>query len=327
MASSSTPSATPPTPAPGAAAATYLASLHVPGDPVILPNIWDIASLNTVLSLNTKQDRPVKALATASFAIAESLGLKDEDLSLGANLIRIGTLMPRIRAAGIPLSVDIQDGYGDRLDEVVRAVVRLGAAGANVEDLLPPERDATVVVVKGKDGKEGRRNRLYSLEEQVSRLKRVKQVAAEAGCPDFVLNARCDVFSPASQFATTPTPTVTQHDDHLNASPEQLKEAVTRGKAYLSAGATTVYFWGGATRGLRNQEVEELVRALGGRINVKQGMAKGLVGKAEEFENALSVEELAEMGVARISLGPGLWVAAKEAVLQTAERVVSGGGV
>ncbi|KAI0487779.1 phosphoenolpyruvate phosphomutase-domain-containing protein [Xylaria cf. heliscus] len=276
---------------PATTSAAHFAALHAPGNPLVVPNIWDLASLKSVLSLNSSSSSssstsplPVKAIATASYAIAESLGLADADLSAGANLIRISQLAPRVRAAGLPLTVDIQDGYGARLDDVVAGVVRAGAAGANVEDL----RD---------DGK------LWDCGEQVERLKRVIRVAAENGCHGFVVNARCDVLCPWSPRDGRPG-----EEDRL------LAEAVRRGKAYLEAGATTVFVWGGP-RGLRDEEIRTLVREFGGRLAVK--LAVG--------EKGLTVRELADMGVARISVGPMLFLAAGRTVREGAERIVGGG--
>ncbi|KAI0419609.1 phosphoenolpyruvate phosphomutase-domain-containing protein [Xylaria grammica] len=275
---------------PTAASAAHFASLHVPGNPLVLPNIWDLSSLNTVLSLNASSHEtppPVAAVATASYAIAATLGLADADLSSGANLIRIRQLAPRVRAAGLPLTVDIQDGYGDRLGEIVGAVVGAGAVGANVEDLR------------------GDGEALWSLEEQVRRLKRVLEVAAENGCKGFVVNARCDVFNLAWS----------KGDESGGGDEALLREVIRRGKAYLEAGATTVFVWGGAGRGVRDHEIRTLVEEFGGRLAVKLG----------EGENALSVRELTDIGVARISVGPSLYLAGNKAVREVAGRIVQGG--
>jgi len=273
----------------------------------VIPNIWDLSSLNTVLSLNTPSSpsspnhAPVKAIATASFAIAASLGLTDDQLSLGANLIRISSLAPHVRKAGLPLTVDIQDAYGEKLEDVVAAVVRTGAVGANVEDLRGDVDES------GK-GEEGSTSLLWSLEEQVTRIRRVLEVAAENGCPDFVVNARCDVMTPASH----PSQFHSEVDDTA-----LLNETIRRGKAYLSAGATTVFVWGGPSRGLRDHEIRTLVQEFGGRLAVKLGSGK----------DVLSVKQLAEMGVARISVGPELYRAALRAVREAAEGIVNGGNL
>lgn len=260
-------------------------ALHQPSNPLILPNIWDPASLRAVLSLNSPSSTPVKAVATASFAIADSLGLKDEDLSLEQNLARLAEVAPIAVQAGVPISVDLQDGYGERIVEAVRRAGELGASGANIEDSVPEEG------LKGGVGKA-----LYPVDVQVKRLRDALRAAPE----DFVVNARCDVFR------LEPPP--------VDGDDEAMQEAMARGKAYLEAGATTVFYWGGA-RGLRTEEVERLVRELGGMVAVKMG------GK----EGDMSAAELGAIGVARISVGPELYRLGMKAVRDGAERLLAGG--
>ncbi|KAF9874936.1 hypothetical protein CkaCkLH20_07630 [Colletotrichum karsti] len=270
--------------------ARELKELHTPSKPIILSNVWDLASLSAILSLNTAEDKPVKAIATASWAIAATLGVKDEDLTLEQNLAAIGQIAPGVRAAGLPLTVDIQDGYGENIEEVVKQVIRLGAVGANIEDSIP-----SAGFDKGVEGS------LYDPDEQVNRLKRALAAAKEVGCPDFVINARCDVFR-------LEQPAV---DDDEKA----LEEGINRGREYLEAGAKTVFYWGGGNRGLRTSEVKVLVRELGGRVAVKLG----------DQPDALSTEELGNIGVARISVGPSLYHVAMNAMKQAAKRILSGG--
>ncbi|KAI3540321.1 hypothetical protein CABS01_11492 [Colletotrichum abscissum] len=270
--------------------AQELKRLHVPASPVIFANVWDLASLNAIISLNTTDSKPVKAIATASWAIAATVGVKDEDLELEQNMAAIGQLAPAAKAAGLPLSVDLQDGYGDLIDEVVTEVVTLGASGANIEDSIP-----SAGFEKGIEGS------LYGVDTQVARLESALEAAREAGCPDFVLNARCDVFRLEPYCAT---------DDE-----SVLVEAVKRGRAYLEAGATTVFFWGGSGRGLRTSEVRVLVKELGGRVAVKLG----------DRADSLSTKELGEIGVARISVGPSLYLVAMNAVKESARRILDGG--
>ncbi|KAK3191500.1 hypothetical protein K4F52_002315 [Lecanicillium sp. MT-2017a] len=269
--------------------AKALRALHVPGKPLVLPNIWDEASLRTLLSLNTPSSQTVRAVATASWAVAAARGAADEDLTFEQNLDAIRAVAPVCVAASVPLSTDLQDGYGARVAEVVSAVVSAGAHGANMEDCY-------LDVGHGK-GIEGS---LYPLDEQVSRIKTALKAAADAGCPDFALNARCDVFK---------LDEATGLDDET-----RMKEALARGKAYLEAGATTVFFWGGM-RGLRTAEVKRLVDELGGKVAVLLTRKDG----------GHSVAELAEIGVARISVGPSLYLFAMDAVKKTAERILGGG--
>jgi 2-methylisocitrate lyase-like PEP mutase family enzyme len=287
--------------------ATTLKALHVPSHPIVFANIYDPASTTALLSLNTppptsqephpataptpSSSKPlVRAVATASYAIAASLGIADEDLTLEQNISAIRAISPLVRAAGLPLSVDLQDGYGEQLDFAVREAIRAGAVGANIEDSYP-ERGFGVGL-----------SAFRECEAQCGRIRRILEVARGEGVGDFVVNARTDVF-------------------RLSPAPEGwdesrvVEEAVRRGRAYLEAGATCVFVWGGSGRGVRRGEVEILVRELKGRVAVK--LADG--------EEGLSVRELAEIGVCRISVGPSLWAEAMKAVKRGAERILTGG--
>lgn len=280
-------------------------ALHEPGNPVVLPNIYDASSLSSLLQLNEGGGTLVKATATASWAIAASLGIRDEELTLEQNLAAFSRIAPVAHAAALPISIDLQDGYGERIVEAVTRAAELGAAGANIEDSIPSagftRRAAHNSADNGNDddddddGGSGD-GPLYPVEVQVRRLREALAAAPEG----FVLNARCDVFrlEPAAV-----------DDDEFT-----LREAVERGKAYLEAGATTVFYWGGA-RGLRTSEVETLVRELGGRVAVK----------LRAGEAGLSTGELARMGVARISVGPELYLLAMKAVREAAARILGGG--
>lgn len=86
-----------------------------------------------------------------------------------------------------------------------------------------------------------------------------------------------------------------------------------RGKQYLEAGATTVFVWGGSKRGVSKGEVENLVKSFHGRLNVI----------LKRTADGLSVKQLADMGVARISIGPALQFAAMGAVKKEAEAILS----
>ncbi|TFA98837.1 hypothetical protein CCMA1212_009421 [Trichoderma ghanense] len=271
--------------------AQTLKALHKPGTPLVLSNVWDTSSLNAIVSLNSESSKPVKALATASWAIAASLGIKDEELTMFQNLEAISHIAPLAEKAGLPLSVDLQDGYGDYITAAITAAVEYGAAGANIEDSIP-----SAGFGKGISGS------LYKLEDQVARLKRVFDAAKAAGAPDFVLNARCDVF---------------RLEDSGLSYETRLAEAIKRGKAYLEAGATTIFFWGGPGQGLSSETVKTLVKELDGKVAVVLSRAPG----------ALTTSELAGLGVARISVGPSLYIAALEAVKSKALQMYSGGGL
>lgn len=143
--------------------------LHVPGDPLILVNIWDAGSAKAVAAAGAK------ALATGSYGVAGAQGIADgEAFSLDdaiANLERI------VAATELPVSIDLESGYGTDAREVGRSVQRAydaGASGINIEDRMPGEDSLLAPEVAA------------------------ERVAAAAATGIWV-NARCDVFRGQSQ--------------------------------------------------------------------------------------------------------------------------------
>jgi 2-methylisocitrate lyase-like PEP mutase family enzyme len=94
-----------------------------------------------------------------------------------------------------------------------------------------------------------------------------------------------------------------------------IQEVVKRGKAFLEAGATCVFVWGGAAGEVTKEEIQLLVKEFNGRLAVK--LADGRDG--------LSVKELTELGVCRISMGAGLYSDDMDALQKKAERILKGG--
>jgi 2-methylisocitrate lyase-like PEP mutase family enzyme len=268
-------------------------ALHIPSQPIIVPNVWDVASLKAIASLNTDDaHRPVKAVATSSWAVAGSLGIKDEELTSEQNLAAIQKLGSEADIHGIALSVDLGDGYGANIEEVVATAIKYGVVGANIEDSIPSAGYTGTI-----------EEALYNLDEQVQRLKLALKAASDNGLPDFVLNARSDVF------ALT---------EHPSLSDEiRLAEAIKRGKAYLEAGATTVFFPTSPTQGLDASQVKALVRELDGRVTVKPSYSP----------DGLSTQELGQLGVARIQFGASFFLIASEATTRAATRVLDGGKI
>ncbi|KAH8901223.1 Phosphoenolpyruvate/pyruvate domain-containing protein [Thozetella sp. PMI_491] len=158
------------------------------------------------------------------------------------------------------------------------------AYGSHLEDAISRLLDMGVSGINLEDcDKSGK---LYDIETATQRIQRVLEVARNRDVPDFVVNARSDVLVRGGA----------------------LEEVLARGKKYLEAGATTVFVWGGG-RGVSTAEVEQLVKAFDGRLNVllKQG--------------GLTVRELADIGVARISVGPRLQSAGLAAYKKEAETI------
>lgn len=177
--------------------AAALRALHRPGDPLILPNAWDPGSARAVVAAG------FPAVATSSAAVAEALGHADGEATPVAEMF---SAVGRIAAAvPVPVTADLERGYGLRPAELVERLLAAGAVGCNIEDSDP------------------RTGRLYDVEEQADLLAGIRAAARTAGV-DLVLNARIDV--------------------HLRAygpAEGRLAEAVRRGRGYLAAGADSVY--------------------------------------------------------------------------------------
>jgi 2-methylisocitrate lyase-like PEP mutase family enzyme len=140
-----------------------LRSLHVRGEPLVLPNAWDAASARTVVAAGF----PV--VATTSAGVAETLGYEDHE---GAPVEEMLAAAARIaRAIDVPVTVDAEAGYGLEPAELAAALQRAGAAGCNLED----SDHAT--------------GRLRDTREQAEWLRAVRRAA-----PELVINARIDVF-------------------------------------------------------------------------------------------------------------------------------------
>jgi len=157
--------------------AELLRSLHVPGDPLIVTNIWDAASAQAVAAVPG-----VRALATASAAVSQSRGVPDgEGLTVDQALDAAGVIA---RSVDLPVSVDFERGYaGDAagVESNVRRLAEAGAAGLNFEDSTSDTA-------------------MRDLREQVERLRAVRAGGAAAGVP-LSINARVDSLRRGESFA------------------------------------------------------------------------------------------------------------------------------
>ncbi|KAL2820521.1 phosphoenolpyruvate phosphomutase-domain-containing protein [Aspergillus cavernicola] len=244
-------------------------SLHIPGQPLVLTNVYDAATASLIA-----KHPGTKAIATASFAIAASQGIADNELTLSQNLASLRPIAGAISVNShpkLPLTVDVQDGYD--IAETIKEIIELGAVGCNIEDV------------------DNSTDQMRPLAEAVSRIELALQIAGDYGVPDFAINARTDILG----------------------SGGSIEDAIERGTAFLNAGACTVFVWGGpGGRGISREEIEKLVAAFDGRLNVKLVLKDGF----------LTIPELKQIGVARISMGPELFRAAMRAFEETANKQV-----
>ena len=178
---------------PGTDKAAALLALHA-GPGFVLPNAWDAGSARILEQVG------FPAIATTSAGIAWSCGVPDgEALDRDTMLEHVARI---VAAVGVPVTADLEAGYGDTADDVGRTVARavqLGAAGGNLEDA-------------GKGA-------LFGIDEAVER-----PAAARAAAPSgtFVLNARTDTY-----FAGT--------------SGDAFAETVERAARYVEAGADCIF--------------------------------------------------------------------------------------
>ncbi len=161
---------------------------------LVLPNAWDVASALIAVQ------QGAQAVATTSAGVAWSRGSAD-----GNKLSReqmLDGLISTVAAVDVPVSVDIEAGFGTNDDEVyatVRAVVDAGGVGVNIEDRTGEA--------------------FHSIPEQAARIAGIRAVADEAGVPLFI-NARTDIY--------------------LSGSGD-FDETVDRARAYVEAGASGVF--------------------------------------------------------------------------------------
>jgi 2-methylisocitrate lyase-like PEP mutase family enzyme len=167
------------------------------------------------------------ALATTSGGVAWALGYADGEQVPWAELVEATARI--VRTAQVPVTADIEAGYGATPAEVgahVAEIIRAGVIGVNLED--------------------GLHGPIRTVEDAVARLQAARAAAREEGVP-IVLNARCDIF-------------------HLQYGEESTRFAATveRCKGYLAAGADCVYPFG-----LRDPAViGAFVKAVGGPVNI-----------------------------------------------------------
>jgi 2-methylisocitrate lyase-like PEP mutase family enzyme len=183
-----------------AAAANRLRELHHADKPLLLCNAYDAASARIIEALG------FPAVATSSAALSYTEGYADGDLAREPMLARVATIAAAIR---VPLTADLQSGYGQRVEDaaaIARAAIGAGAAGLNFEDWT--HDDAAP---------------LTELGLQLERIKTLRAVAEGLGVP-LVINARTD----AMRF----TP---------GAPDQRCDVAVERGRAFVTAGADCVF--------------------------------------------------------------------------------------
>jgi len=203
-------------------------ALHLPGKPLVLFNIWDAGSAKVVAS------RSAQAIATSSWSVANANGYTDgEHLPLA---IAIDNLRRIVTATQLPVTIDLESGYGDApeaVGETVALAIAAGAVGCNLEDSFPAN------------------GKLRETVNQADRIRAARRVA-DAAELRFFINARTDIF-----FQQPPE----QHSDDM------ISEAIDRAHAYAAAGADGLFAPGLANIAL----IARLVQASPIPLNIMVG--------------------------------------------------------
>lgn len=243
--------------------ARFLALHHGP-IPLLLPNPWDVGSARLFEQLG------FEALATTSSGFAATLGRQDGQVTRDEALEHAAAI---VRATSLPVSADLEHGFGASLTDVAETYERaagIGLAGASIEDATGDESAP-----------------ILPIEAATARVQAAAD-AAHRAAPDFVLTGRAE--------------------NHFHGR-DDLADTIRRLQAYQEAGADVLY-----APGL-----------------TKADDIRSVVGSVDRPVNVLlrptgpTAAELADLGVARISVGGGLAFAAYGEAVEAAREFLERG--
>ena len=181
--------------------AAALKALHVPGNPVILPTVWDAWSAKLAVEAG------FAALTVGSHPVADSVGKADGE---GMSFDDLTTRVTQITGVvDVPISVDVESGYGEAPQRLIDGLLAAGAVGLNIEDTVHRE------------GK-----RLRSPEEHAALVGELR-TASDAVGVHVVINARTDLFI--------------RPDGPENPASDRVDRAIARLKLAADAGADSLY--------------------------------------------------------------------------------------
>lgn len=236
--------------------AERLRKLHQGPKILVLANAWDVASARIM------EEAGFPAIATTSSGVAASLGYPDGQRISRKEMLEV---VARIaRAVRVPVTADMEAGYGTTVDEMAetaKAVVASGAVGMNLED------------VTGDDA-----SSLADITLQVEKIRAICKVSAGLGV-GLVVNARTDIYLM-----------------EIGDAAAQFERTVERLRAYREAGANCLF-----APGIRDREtIAKLVKALGAPLNILLSPGCPSLGELEKLGVARAS---AGSAVMRASLG------------------------
>lgn len=239
-----------------------LRALHARGEPFVIPNPWDAGTARLLASLG------FEALATTSAGCAFALGVPDNRIDRSQAIEHVRAL---VAASALPVSADLENGFGDDPDtvaETIRLAAAAGAVGGSIEDTNTRSEHPQ-----------------YGFDHAVERVRAAVDAARSLDFP-FTLTARAENF--------------------LVGNPD-LRDTIRRLQAYQEAGADVLYAPGLSSR----EDIAEVVRSVDRPVNVLMGSPQLRLG----------VEDLAALGVRRISVGSALVRVALGAFLRAAREI------
>ena len=236
---------------------------------LVLLNSWDIGSSKLI------EASGYKAIATTSMGIAASLGHADCQIIQLSEMIE--AIAGIVNGVQVPVTVDIEAGYGNDLGEIVdsvRRIIETGIVGINIEDSI---------------------NLKPTLIDELEFCERISAIRALSDSMGFhlVINARTDSFYTS-----------------LDSPKQKLLESIKRGNKYREAGADCIFIqpvW-------EKETISTLVREINSPINI---LSNPTIGAG----SPLSVSELQDLGVARLSLGSTLMKATLALIKKVADEL------
>lgn len=239
-------------------------ALHERNSAFVIPNPWDIGTARLLAHLG------FEALATTSAGYAFSVGKQDNTIGRDEMLKHVSEI---VSATDLPVSADLENGFGDDIDsvaETIQMAANAGLAGASIEDMTS-------------------HHTIYELEHATDRIRAAASITRKLPFT-FTLTARAENYL---------------------VGRTDLNDTIKRLQAYQEAGADVLY-----APGLKSkEEIASLVRAVDRPVNVVMGLQGA----------QLSVAELSEIGVKRISVGSALSRAALGAFLRAAREMKTQG--
>ncbi|MPY91163.1 MAG: isocitrate lyase/phosphoenolpyruvate mutase family protein [Luteitalea sp.] len=237
-------------------------ALHERHRAFIIPNPWDVGTARLLAHLG------FEALATTSMGYAFSLGHLDNSLDRHETIAYAAAIAS---ATELPVSADLENGFGDTPEaaaEAIRLAAATGVVGGSIEDATGRPDDP-----------------IYDRVHAVDRI-RAAVAAARALPVDFTLTARAE--------------------NYLHGRPD-LADTIARLQAYQEAGADVLYAPGLVSR----EDIATVVRAVDRPVNVVMGLQGA----------QLSLSELSDIGVRRVSVGSALARTALGAFLRAAREM------